>query len=141
MARNYALRLEKYGISRALFQKLQGHCRMYPEKVAELCVLRGGFSSFELQDTPKGSAVGDPTGRRALRALKLEAEMSVIEQAAIAASPELYPYILDNVTRQVRFELLEAPCGKNQFSAVRTRFYVNLAVAMGEIGELGATES
>lgn len=67
--------------------------------------------------------------------------MKLIEQAAVAASAELYPYILDNVTREVRFELLGVPCGINQFSRIRARFYVNLAIAMGEIGELGVTDS
>lgn len=140
MPREYALRLDKYGIDNKMFQELKWHCLQYPAKVEELRDLRVGFHSFAPKETPGGGETGDPTAQSAMRAAKLEEELAVIVQAAIGASAELYPFILDNVTRGVRFGLLRAPCGKNQFSAARARFYVNLAVAMGKIGEFGVTD-
>lgn len=49
-----------------------------------------------------------------------------IEAAAHAASPELYPWIMENVTTGRSFAQLKPPCGSAQFFRARYRFFIEL---------------
>ena len=136
--REYSLRLDKYGISRELYNELRWFCRQYPDKLAELSAVRGGFNDLRRDGMPKGGGISNPTERRAMRALAIRADIEAIEQAALAADAGLYREILSNVTRGVVYMNLDAPCGKNQFTAVRRKFFWHLACRLGKIGDCGA---
>lgn len=83
-----------------------------------------------------GRGHADPTANEAMRrASNPHAwKTAVIEQAAAAADPSLCRYILMNVTKDVRFEDMPVPCGRNQFFAARKRFFVELHARLEEIG-------
>lgn len=53
-------------------------------------------------------------------------QAAMIEQAARTAEPELWPYILRNVTQGVPYHALLIPCGRRQFYEKRRRFFVEL---------------
>ena len=131
--RDYSYKLQAYGISVELLGELKCFCRQYPDKVAELSVIRGGFNSSALTGLPRGNDTSDQTGNRAVRALRLGGDIEAIEQAAIAASDELYQYLLQHVTRGVSFYSLQPPCGINQFAKLRRAFFIELAKKLGKI--------
>ena len=70
----------------------------------------------------------DPTGNAAIGiAMKSNAgRIRAIEEAAQAAGPGIYVYLLRCVTRGGTFEELGPPCGRAQFYTARQRFYVEL---------------
>lgn len=70
----------------------------------------------------------DPTGNAAIGiAMKSNAgRIKAIEDAARAAGPEIYRWLMRCVTRGETFEKLGPPCGRAQFYAARRRFFVEL---------------
>lgn len=61
---------------------------------------------------------------------RLKDRVTVIEEAARAADPEIAQYILKNVTERVRYEEMQVPAGMRQFFAARQRFFVELHARM-----------
>ena len=55
-----------------------------------------------------------------------------IEKAAQKTSPELYSYILKNVTQGIPYEQMPVPLGRRQFYALRQEFFWNLANLLEE---------
>jgi hypothetical protein len=125
--RNYNLRLSEYNISRELYNELRYRCLRYPQMLAELEEIREGFNSVQEPMSVERRAPGDPTAKRAIKAIKLADTVREIEKAAVDADPRLYAYILANVTRKATFEDLHPPCGRRQFFEARRKFYRNLA--------------
>ena len=79
---------------------------------------------------PKGSSNGDQIEKKAIRNVMYQKDCEMIEQAAIAASSELYQYILKSVTNDLSYQYIEydeklgrIPVGKTEFYAVRRKFY------------------
>lgn len=70
----------------------------------------------------------DPTGNAAIGiAMKSNAHrIKAIEEAAHAAGPEIYTWLMRCVTRGETWEKMRPPCGHAQFYAARRRFYVEL---------------
>ncbi len=54
-------------------------------------------------------------------------EVEMIEQTAIEAESEIYPYILKNVTQGIKYEYMDVPCGRRQFYEARRVFFLLLA--------------
>ena len=133
--RDYPLSLDRYGISRELYNELKWFCRQYPDKIAEISAIRGGFNNFDQDGMPRGSDTSNPTQQRALRALALRDDIEAIEQSAIAADADLYQQIINNVGRGIRYEEQAVPCGINQFYKARRAFFWRLAVRLGKIGD------
>ena len=125
--RNYSLKLDEYNIDRALYHELRYRCLRYPQMVAELEEIRGGVNAVQTPMPVEQHTAGDPTAKRAIKALKLADNVREIERAAAEADPHLYPYILANVTQKATFEDMKPPCGRRQFFEARRRFYYNLA--------------
>lgn len=138
--REVPLKLEKYGVSRALYEELKWFCRQYGDKRREIAALRGGSNCFGLDGMPRDPSPGNPTQRRAMRCLMLAGEMRAIEECARLASPELWEYLLRHVTQGVKYEHLGVPCGLRQFKEARQRFYVLLARRLDKLGPTGAVE-
>ena len=132
--REYPLKLDRYGISRELYNELKWFCRQYPKKVAELGAIEGGFNDYTIDGLPRGSNTSSPTERRALLALSYREDTEAIEQSAIAADASLYQQIIDNVGRGVRYEDMAVPCGARQFYEARRKFFWILAQRLGKLG-------
>lgn len=136
--RNWALKLDKYGISKSEYEELKAFCRRYDEKRAEAADLLYRTTG-KLTGMPRGSNTSDPVCASVLQRDRLLHDCEMIEQAAIAASAELYPYILRNVTRSEGITTLNPPCGRRQFYEARRRFFFLLRNA--KMGYSGAVKS
>ena len=89
------LKLKGYGISDDAYQEMLYFCRQYHEKRQALAWKRGSAARLD----------------------KLRRDVEAIEQAALAAAEDLYPY-----------ELLGIPQGRRQFYyGCRRRFFICLA--------------
>ena len=73
------------------------------------------------------SKIADRTAEIAIQRKLLSDKMRIVEQAAIEAEPDLYPYILKSVTEGTTFAELKTlhqmPCGKDMFYDRRRKFY------------------
>lgn len=116
------LSLEGYEISRERYRELKYFCRQYPEKKARLADARG-LSGQNWDGMPHAATVGDPTARRAEKALRYARDVELIERVAAEAAPECPRELLRNVTEGVPWEYLSVYHGKRQFYAMRRRFF------------------
>ena len=120
------LNLEQYEISRMAYRELKYFCLQYEEKKKKLSELRG-LAAAPISGGPRGSSVSRPTEQRALRAVALARDCELIEQTALeAAGPVMYRSLMKNVTQGVPYYCLDVPCGKNQFTALRRKFFWRL---------------
>ena len=83
-----------------------------------------------------GRGYSDPTASEAVRLTTnpFSWKIAAINHAAIAADAALSPYILKNVTTDMRYENMPVPCGRNQFFAARRRFFEQLHNYLNEAG-------
>lgn len=54
-------------------------------------------------------------------------DIDLIEQTAIMADRDIYPYILKNVTEKIPYEYMDVPCGRRKFYEARRIFFSLLA--------------
>lgn len=120
--RDYNIRLDNYGISRARYKELMWACRQYNEREKKIRELYG-LHAVANDGMPHGTAVGNPTQQSAEAILKLLEKQQVIEQAAQAADPAQWRALLKGVTQGVRFEELPYYGGRNQFFSKRRKFF------------------
>lgn len=97
------LSLHKYGISQLRYRELKYFCLQYDE--------------WKQEQTASEAVIRD-------LAIK---KLAIVEQTAIEAAAELYPYILQSVTQDIPYECMSAPCGKQQFCKIKRRFFVLLS--------------
>ena len=117
------LSLGCYDISRERYRELKYFCRQYPEKKAKLADARS-LGGQNWDGMPHASTVGDPTARRAEKAMRYSHDVELIERVAAEAAPECTRELLRNVTEGVPWEYLpSACCGRRQFYALRRRFF------------------
>lgn len=125
------LKLDNYGITKEAYRELEYFCLQYEKKkrsLSECYSLRSPVCS----DMPRSGGTGNPTAKQALNAIKLQKDLCLIEQTAIEASRELYPYLLKNVTdRSMTYEKMAVPCGRRQFYEYRRLFFYLLWAKMG----------
>jgi len=110
--------------------------RRYDEyKAAERKFRNGEYDRVSSGNSPaRGHA--DPTANEAVRraANPYTWKVVAIEHAAIAADASLCQYILRNVTKDIRYEDMPVPCGRNQFFDARRHFFEELHRHLEEIG-------
>lgn len=118
---------DDYGISVHRYNELKSFCLQYDEKKSKI---NRGISGINYDGMPKGSSNGDQIEKKAIRNVMYQKDCEMIEQAAIAASSELYQYILKSVTNDLSYQYIEydeklgrIPVGKTEFYAVRRKFY------------------
>lgn len=126
MAKHRDLKLEKYNISRSRYRELYYFCLQYDERKKEMEELR--YPSPPKSDgMPRGSTTSNSTERNGIRAARLAMENQIMDQAAIEASADLYPWILKAAKYDLKFNYLHLcdgmPCGKNEFQKLRHKFY------------------
>lgn len=126
MAKKRDLVLDKYNISRSRYRELYYFCLQYDERKKKMEELR--YPSPPKSDgMPRGSGISNPTERNGMLAACLSLENKIMEQAAIEASADLYPWILKAAKYDLKFDYLHLcegmPCGKNEFQKLRHKFY------------------
>ncbi|WP_024348201.1 hypothetical protein [Lacrimispora indolis] len=120
------MKLSDYNISPAKYYELKYFCMQYEEKKREL--QKGyGLSSTANDGLPKGNTPGNPTERTAIKNTILQKDTELIEQTAIEADPEIYPWLIKNVTEGVAYEYMNVPKGRKQFYESRRYFFYLLS--------------
>lgn len=116
--------MDDWGISFDAYKELYHFCQQYGEKRRAAADLLKPSAQSGGDGMPHGKGgVSDPVSRAAIRREQLLGDVKMIEQAAIAADAELYPYILHAVTTKDGMRSIRPPCGERQFRAARRRFF------------------
>lgn len=127
--RDYVIRLDDYGISRARARELAWACRQYDEYRRKAAAIRRGE---DVDERPRRSSGAwhkpDPTGNAAIRAAdnRYARRVKAIEDSAKRADASIWRYIIQNTCRGVAFDRLNVPCSHPYFSRIRRLFYVEL---------------
>ena len=118
---------DDYGISANRYKELKAFCLQYSEKKYKI---NRGIGSVTSDGMPKGGTRKDKLESMAIRNVIYEQDCKMIEQAAMAASEEIYPYIIKSVTNDLSYEYIEyneklghIPVGKTDFYGYRRLFY------------------
>ena len=118
---------EDYGISKYRYRELKNFCLQYPEKKEQLSY---GLTSVTGNGSGRSGKIGRPTELQAMHNERYSKDVMMIEQAAIAASPDIYPWILASVTEDLNYyDLLihtalgPVPINKADFYGYRRLFY------------------
>lgn len=121
------LNLKKLGISGSRYKELCGFCEQYPTWKDELLYKTSTVKSPLISDMPKSAPSQNATENLAIRRAELSKKCELIEQSAIAASADLYPYILKSVcyreSLQYLHAIMEMPCSRATFYDVRRCFF------------------
>ena len=119
----------KYYINKHRHYELKHFCLQYPEWKKLYSELDGYSTGVDL-DTDvihRSNIPSDITSRYAEKRLDCLEKMNMVEQAAIEADPDLYPYILKAVTEELSFTYLKTklniPCGKDMYYDRFRRFF------------------
>lgn len=118
---------DDYGISRNRYKELQAFCLQYDEKKSKI---NRGINAVANDGMPKGNFKKNTLEMNAIRNVIYQRDCEMIEQAAVAASSEIYPYIIKSVTNDLSFPYIEydeklgrIPIGKTEFYGYRRLFY------------------
>lgn len=121
---------DDYGISRHRYEELKAFCLQYEEKKAKI---HRRITSGTNDGMPKSNYKHNQLENNAIRNVTYQKDCEMIEQAAVAASAELYPYIIKSVTNGLSYRFIEydeylgrIPVGKTEFYAKRRLFYYYL---------------
>lgn len=120
--------LSEYNISSHRFMELYHFCLQYNEWKDELKYKCSSVKSIEITDMLTAHSGSDQTQDLAMRRAELSKRCELIEQTAIEADAELYPYILKAVTNEgVSYNYLKMvcgiPCSRNTYYSRRKKFY------------------
>lgn len=111
---------DDYGISTFRYRELKNFCLQYDEKKSKI---RYGLNAVVNDGMPKGSCMGNPTERIALENAENEKDCRMIEEAAVAANPGIWKYILKSVTNDLPYEWIEYDEEQGRIPVCRTDFY------------------
>ena len=132
--RRWYIKLDDYGIGRDLYDELRAFCRQYAQKKHTIADVRGGFNDVTISGMPGGGQTGNPTERRALRAMQYQKDLDAIERAlGRACAPGLIDAVRENVCEGRRYEDMPVPMGRAGFFDARRRFFYELAKELGKI--------
>lgn len=120
------IKLSDYNISKKKYNELKYFCMQYDEKKKELSESYG-LGAIISDGMPHGNTVGNPVEKKAIRNVMLQNDIDMIEQTAIEADPEIYPYLIENVTEGNPYEYMSVPSGRRQFYESRRYFFYLLA--------------
>ncbi|MCD7998982.1 MAG: hypothetical protein LUH21_17310 [Clostridiales bacterium] len=120
------MKLSDYNISRAKYNELKYFCMQYEEKKKELH--KGyGLGAVVNDGMPKGNTPGNPTERVAIRNTMLQNDVELIEQTAMEADPDIYQWLLKNVTEGIGYDYLAVPMNRTDFYCSRKYFFYLLS--------------
>lgn len=127
MKKDRDLKLQDYNISPDRYRELKYFCKQYREKQSQLRSITE-LSSPCIDSNGGGNKISDRTGNTALKRLGLVKELEIIEQSAMEAGNEFYPYILSNVVDGVRYEHLQIPMSRRAFFRIKLNFFKILSM-------------
>ncbi|MBQ6093529.1 MAG: hypothetical protein IJL00_07645, partial [Clostridia bacterium] len=131
----YTIRMRGYLIDNMRMRELQGFCGQYDKKVEELKSIYS-LSSPPFEAPVQGGTTSNPTEQKAARALKLKADIDVIDECIKTAchGEEGMVDILKNaVTHNLSYgKLGYVPESVNKFGLRRRRFYYLLDKRLNE---------
>ena len=124
----------KYWIERHRYYELKHFCLQYPIWKKSHVALDGlSRRPVDLTGFSRTNAIDDPTAKCAEEREYYSKRMELVEQAAIAADPDLSSYILQAVTEGISYEHLKArlkiPCCKDTYYDLYRRFFWMLSKA------------
>lgn len=118
---------EDYGISKHRYNELKAFCLQYEEKKNKI---KRGLSGISYERLLGGAGTGNPTEQAAMKNAMYQKDCEMIEQAAVAAGSEIYPYIIKSVTENLPYRFIEydnklgkIPMGKTEFYARKKLFF------------------
>lgn len=111
---------DDYGISRNRYKELQAFCLQYDEKKSKI---NRGVNAVTNDGMPKGNFKKNTLEMNAIRNVIYQRDCEMIEQAAVAASSEIYPYIIKSVTNDLSFPYIEYDEKLGRISVGKTEFY------------------
>lgn len=120
------MKLSDYNISRAKYNELKYFCMQYEEKKREIHNSYGPGAVVS-DGMPKGNLPGNAVERVAIRNAMLQKDVELIEQTAMEADPDIYQWLLRNVTEGIPYEWLNVPAGRRQFYESRRYFFYLLS--------------
>ena len=129
MANVRTLNKDKYNISNYRFRELYYFCLQYDEWKQELKEKRNPLKATKYSGIPSsGSCTSNQTEKIGIECAELAHKCSLIEEAAKAADPELWRYILFAVTNEnITFKSLKMqmniPCERDRYYNSRRKFY------------------
>lgn len=128
MANVRTLNKDKYKISNYRFRELYYFCLQYEEWKEQLQIKRNPLKSLQYSGMPASGDPGKPTETIAIECAELSHKCTMIEQAAQAADPELWEYIIFAVTHEnITFKFLkmqkDIPCERDRYYDSRRKFY------------------
>ena len=118
----------KYWIDKHRHYELKHFCLQYPAWQREYSDLNNvGSSLSRLGEIASRNIPGDPTFINVVRRDRCKERIQMIEDAAKAADPDLYLYILKGVTEGLSYTHLKTrfkiPCGKDLYYDRYRRFF------------------
>lgn len=119
----------KYWVEKHRYYELKHFCMQYPFWKKTYLELNGLQSScaYNLIGGSKTNIPHDPTSRLAEDRINYFNKMQLVEQAALAADPDLASYILSGVTEGLSYGILKTkfgiPCGKDMYYDRYRRFF------------------
>lgn len=131
MANVRTLNKDKYNISNYRFRELYYFCLQYEEWREILKETRDTLKGVQYSGVPASGGQSNPTAKAAIKGAEYSQKCALIEEAAKAADPELYEYIIFAVTNEnITFKYLKArkniPCERDRYYNSRRKFYFNL---------------
>ena len=121
MANIRSLNKDKYNISNYRFRELYYFCLQYDEWKEQLKIKRNPLQGMQYTGMPTSGNPGNPTEKTAIECAELSHKCAMIEQAAKAADPELWEYIIFAATHEnITFNFLKNQKG---FPYERDRYY------------------
>jgi len=120
---------KEYELSQARYRELMYFCRQYDEKKEIIGDLHyeHGFQSGALTGQPLTSGAGESVvERRALKALPHVQDVEMIDRCldlAVGEDKGIIEALRLNVTRGIKWEYLNVPCGKSKFYNVYRRYF------------------
>lgn len=120
------MKLSDYNISREKYNELKYFCLQYWQKKQDLHNSYG-LGALVNDGMPRGSGCSNPTESAAVRNDALQKDIELIEQTAIEADPEIYQWLLKNLTSGVPYEYMDVPKCRSDFYGSRKYFFYLLA--------------
>ncbi len=125
-----ALKLEKYGISKARQYELEHFCLQYNEWKSEknkISLL--GSPDFEAIHV-QGGAAASKTENLAMRLAEIDEKIQLVDTALVKAvdgDKGILEFLKKHVTTKTTYEYLgRMPCGRKKFYQYRRRFFIEL---------------
>lgn len=111
-----------YYISKYRFLELKNFCRQYDEWKSEI----NKINLYGVRMDVRGSGPGKPVETTVIRIEALQRKIEAVEQASVAADPDIYPWILKCVTQGIGYNSLDAPCSRDYFYGRYRKFFWHL---------------